>query len=284
MTAPPASTRLPDGNLSFSEFAAQPDDQLDLYVGALLLARDARPGVNWRAIDDQLTALAAPLCHLAPARLSDQAEGLALELGQRFGLRGNAADYYDPDNSFIDQVLLRRVGIPISLSLVYIEVARRAGMQAAGVGFPGHFLVRLDAPGDHLMLDPFAAGRTLDTYELEQRMSQAGWPRGVLDLGLLDPSPVRLILARMLTNLRSVYLKRAQLPRLLLILDRMVSLLPNSKEALRDRGVLNAELGAPEAARSDLNEYLRRWPNAEDTGAVRGVLERVGPATSRSLN
>lgn len=278
------ASRLPDGNLEFSDFAARPDAELDLYTGALLLARDARPGVNWQAVDDQLSALAAPLSHLASERLSDQAEGLALELGQRFGLTGNQADYYDPDNSFIDQVLQRRVGIPISLSLVYVEVARRAGMQAAGVGFPGHFLVRLDAPGDHLILDPFSAGRALDMQDLEQRLSQAGWPRAVLEQGLLDPSPARLILARMLTNLRSVYLKRAELPRLLLVLDRLVALIPDSKEALRDRGVLNAELGAPEAARSDLTEYLRRWPDADDIGAVRGVLERVGPPKSQSFN
>lgn len=283
MTQRPAS-QLPDGNLEFSDFAARPDPELDLYTGALLLARDARPGVSWQAVEDQLSALAAPLRSLATERLSDQAEGLALELGQRFGLTGNQADYYDPDNSFIDQVLQRRVGIPISLSLVYVEVARRAGMQAAGVGFPGHFLVRLDAPGDYLVLDPFSAGRVLDMHDLEQRLSQAGWPRAVLEQGLLDPSPARLILARMLTNLRSVYLKRAELPRLLLVLDRLVALIPDSREALRDRGVLNAELGAPEAARSDLNEYLRRWPDADDIGAVRGVLERVGPTKTHSFN
>ncbi|MGE0321297.1 MAG: SirB1 family protein [Polyangiaceae bacterium] len=275
---------LPHGNLDFSDFAAREDEDLDLLTGALLIARDARPTLDFAVVEAQLEELSLPLTAFANARLSDQAEALALELSERFGLSGNKVDYYDPDNSFIDQVLARRVGIPISLSLVYVEVAQRAGLRASGVGFPGHFLVRLDGDEEHLILDPFAGGRVLDTRDLEARLDQVGWPRKVLEQGLLDPSPLRLILARMLTNLRSIYLKRGELPRLLVVLDRLVALIPASKDALRDRGILNAELGAPEAARSDLNEYLERWPDADDGAAVRRVLERLGKLKARDLN
>lgn len=271
--------------LEFSDFAAQEDEDLDLLTGALLIARDARPSLSWQSVEQTLDDLARPLVTLADARLSDQAEALALELSERFGLSGNHEDYHDPDNSFIDQVLTRRVGIPISLSLVYVEVAQRAGLQASGVGFPGHFLVRLDGADDeHLILDPFSGGRVLDLRDLEQMLDRVGWPRRVLEQGLLDPSPLRLILARMLTNLRSVYLKRGELPRLLVVLDRLLALIPDSKEALRDRGILNAELGAPEAARADLHEYLRRWPDADDSDVVRRVLGRLGKPDQRSLN
>lgn len=276
--------KLPHGNLDFSDFAAREDEDLDLLTGALLIARDARPTLDFAVVEAQLEELSSPLTPLADGRLSDQAEALALELSERFGLSGNKADYYDPDNSFIDQVLARRVGIPISLSLVYVEVAQRAGLRASGVGFPGHFLVRLDGDEEHLILDPFAGGRVLDTRDLEARLDQVGWPRKVLEQGLLDPSPLRLILARMLTNLRSIYLKRGELPRLLVVLDRLVALIPASRDALRDRGILNAELGAPEAARSDLNEYLERWPDANDGAAVRRVLDRLGKLKTRDLN
>ncbi|MCA9647416.1 MAG: tetratricopeptide repeat protein [Polyangiaceae bacterium] len=277
-------TALPRGNLDFTEFAAREDEDLDLLTGALLIARDARPSLDFAGVEAKLDALSSPLEALSLERLSDQAEALALELSERYGLSGNKADYYDPDNSFIDQVLERRVGIPISLSLVYVEVAQRAGFRASGIGFPGHFLVRLDGEAEHLILDPFAGGRVLDQRDLEARLDQVGWPRKVLQQGLLDPSPLRLILARMLTNLRSIYLKRGELPRLLVVLDRLVALIPASKEALRDRGILNAELGAPEAARADLNEYLERWPNADDGEAVRRVLNRLGKLNTRDLN
>ncbi|MEZ4372163.1 MAG: tetratricopeptide repeat protein [Polyangiaceae bacterium] len=280
MTVP----ELPRGNVDFTDFAAREDEDLDLLTGALLIARDARPTLDFGVVEAKLDELSAPLCAFADARLSDQAEALALELSERFGLSGNKVDYYDPDNSFIDQVLARRVGIPISLSLVYVEVAQRAGLRASGIGFPGHFLVRLDGDEEHLILDPFAGGRVLDTRDLEARLDQVGWPRKVLQQGLLDPSPLRLILARMLTNLRSIYLKRGELPRLLVVLDRLVALIPASKDALRDRGILNAELGAPEAARSDLNEYLERWPDADDGDAVRRVLDRLGKLKTRDLN
>lgn len=273
------------GNLEFSEFAAREDEELDLLTGALLIARDARPALDCAGIEAQLDELSAPLAELASARLSDQAEGLALELSERYGLSGNRTDYYDPDNSFIDQVLARRRGIPISLSLVYVEVAQRAGLRASGVGFPGHFLVRLDSGSEeYLILDPFSGGRVLDFPDLERMLDQVGWPRRVLQQGLLDPSPLRLILARMLTNLRSVYLKRGELPRLLVVLDRLVALIPDSKDALRDRGILNAELGAPEAARADLQSYLRRWPEADDRDVVRRVLDRLGKPDLRSMN
>ncbi len=279
------SRELLRGNWEFEEFAAQEDEDLDLLTGALLIARDARPMLNWRGVEQALIKLSDPLSALGTARLSDQAEALALELSERYGLAGNREDYYDPDNSFIDQVLARRVGIPISLSLVYVEVARRAGLRASGVGFPGHFLVRLDGDDqEYLILDPFAGGRVLDLPDLERMLDQVGWPRRVLQQGLLDPSPLRLILARVLTNLRSVYLKRGELPRLLVVLDRLVALIPDSKEALRDRGILNAELGAPEAARADLHDYLRRFPDADDGDAVRRVLERLGKPSQRSLN
>ncbi len=268
--------------MDFPAYAAQPDHELDLVTGALLIAHDAYPELDSQAVLAELDQLAQPLARLAmqtlPARA--QARALADHLALRCGFRGNTEDYYDPKNSFLNDVLERRLGIPISLAVVYVEVARRAGMRASGVGFPGHFLVRVDDATGPVVVDPFNAGETLGEPALRELLKRTNY-RQPFTREMLAPTPVRHVLARMLMNLRGIYTTRADYARLLVVLDRFIDLLPESTEELRDRGYLWARLGAPAAAVADLEEYAERLPNAGDLAEVRQTIERLRGQTAR---
>jgi regulator of sirC expression with transglutaminase-like and TPR domain len=264
-------------NLDFRSYAAQPDADLDLLEGALLLARDARPGLDRDAVERELEQLAAPLAQrqLAGLPAAAQARALADQLFVRAGFRGNTSDYYDPKNSFLDEVLARRTGIPISLSVLYVEVARRAGVRANPVGFPGHFLACIDAPdGARLVIDPFHGGGVRNEEALGELLRRSGSNLEYSE-ELVAPTPVRQVVSRMLMNLRGIYTMRGDYARLLVVFDRLLDLWPNSVDELRDRGFLFARLGAPDAALADLALYLERAPHAADAAEVRGWLERI---------
>ncbi len=263
--------------MDFRSYAAQPDDDLDLLEGALLVARDARPGLDRAAIELQIDELAAPLAkrQLGSLPPAAQARALADQLFVRAGFRGNTSDYYDPKNSFLDEVLARRVGIPISLSVLYVEVARRAGVRASPVGFPGHFLACIDGTdGSRLVIDPFHGGGVRNESALGELLRRSGSNLEYSE-ELVAPTPVRQVVSRMLMNLRGVYTMRGDYARLLVVFDRLLDLWPNSVEELRDRGFLFARLGAPDAAQADLARYLERSPNAADAADVRAWLERI---------
>jgi regulator of sirC expression with transglutaminase-like and TPR domain len=270
--------------VDFRAYAAQPDHQLSLLEGAVLVAADARPGLEPERVVAQIDALASPLSHRPlyrlPARV--QARALGDHLFVRSGFRGDTAHYYDPRNSFLDQVLERRLGIPISLSLIYIEVARRVGINANPVSFPGHFLVRLDSEESRpLVVDPFNGGQVLSDPQLTDRLKQSGSTER-FDRSHIEATPVRQVIARMLMNLRNIYALRGEQSRLLLVVDRLVDLLPDSADELRERGFLFARLGAPEAAVNDLQRYLTRFPYSKDSANVEKSLRQLLELTKRS--
>jgi regulator of sirC expression with transglutaminase-like and TPR domain len=269
--------------LDFHEYASQPDDELDLLEGALFIASDARPGLDRAALVAELDALARPL---ARARLAElpaplQARALADHLFVREGFHGNSGDYYDPKNSFLDEVVARRTGIPISLSVLYVEVARRAGVWASPVGFPGHFLVRVEDHDRRLVVDPFHGGGVLDEVALADLLRRSG-SKLRYSAEMIEPTPVRQVVARMLMNLRGIYATRGDYARLLLILDRLIDILPDSTEELRDRGFLLGRLGAPDAAVVDLKRYVERLPHAGDAAEVRRWIERFEATAQRA--
>lgn len=262
--------------MDFPAYAALPDHELDLLTGALLIASDAYPALDWGEQIGVLAELSAPLARLELGRLPvrAQARALADHLALRCGFRGNTEDYYDPRNSFLNEVLVMRRGIPISLGVLYIEVARRAGVRASGVGFPGHFLVRLDGGTETLVIDPFNGGEVLDERALTDLLRKANY-RQPFSREMLAPTPVRHVIARMLMNLRGIYASRADYPRLLLVIDRFLDLMPESTEELRDRGYLWARLGAAEAAVQDLEAYVDRLPHAGDVAEVRQAIAKL---------
>lgn len=171
----------------------------------------------------------------------DRAQLVSDVLFVQMGFRGNAEDYYDPRNSFLGQVLERRLGIPISLSVLFLEVARRVGVLAQGVNFPGHFLVRIADDDSWRFLDPFAAGRLLSTVDLEVLLRQSAGPTAALEPSLLSAASKRQIVSRMLVNLAGIYGKQGDLPRSLSVLERLAILDPDNGrlvrelEALRER-------------------------------------------------
>lgn len=279
--------------MEFRDYARSSDDRLDLLTGALLIARDAHPGLDLRLERARLDELARPLSGRGLAGLPPtvQARLLSDYLYVVCGFHGATADYYDPRNSFVNQVLDRKTGIPITLAVVYIEVARRVGVEAVGVGFPGHFLVRLaPKPGDPgrernepVIVDPFNNGRLLDETALTQLLRRAN-VRAPLTSEMLEAARTRHIVARMLMNLRGIYASRGDGPRLLLTLDRLIDLLPELSSELIERAKLYETLGAPAAALADYQRYLELEPDGAEGGVARQAVKRLALALHTQKN
>jgi regulator of sirC expression with transglutaminase-like and TPR domain len=250
---------------------AEMADARSLAEGALWIAAEAYPGLNvphwlgrldtlgWRAAERVTPDMGVDAAAAAVSRLLFAEEGF----------RGNTDDYYDPRNSFLNDVLDRRLGIPITLSVLYVAVAARAGLVAVGVGLPGHFVVRVDRGGRHRLLDPFHDGRLLDRAACEALVAQVRPEGGPFDPRWLVPVTTRQILVRMLTNLKALYAALGDWVPALAATDRILLLVPEALEALRDRGMLHARLGHAPAALRDWEAYLQRAPEAPDAGEVR---------------
>jgi regulator of sirC expression with transglutaminase-like and TPR domain len=197
---------------------------------------------------------------------------------------GNAGAYYDPRNSYLNEVLERRVGIPITLSIVYLEIGRRLGLPVQGVSFPGHFLVKVRLRRGALVLDPFAGGEPQSEESLRVRLGQFVPPAeaGVADLApYLDAASSRQIVARVLRNLKAIYLERGSAEAALAVMNRLLLVVPESAEELRDRGLVYAKLECFRPAAADLQNYLRRRPDAPDAIEIHARLVEVRAAAAR---
>lgn len=248
-----------------------------LEIGAALIARDAHPDLEAQAVLASLDALAAPLASLSlhVASAETAARTIVQHMYEVHGFAGNTADYGDPRNSYVDDVLSRRTGIPITLAIVLLGIARRLGVTARGVAFPGHFLVRFERPGGGpLVIDPFRSGRTLTVEEMTQLLRRSV-PQARLQLRHLEPASTRAILTRVLVNLKNAHTARGDFASALLAATRITTLVPREAWALRDRGVLQAQLGAPDGARADLARYLELTPSADDAAKIRELLARL---------
>ena len=261
--------------MDFSALAALPDDRIDLLTGALLIAKDEFPGLSPHHERARIDEFAAPLGRLDGLEAAEQAALVAERMFAVCGFRGNDDDYYDPKNSFLNCVLDRKVGIPITLSIVYIEIARRAGVPASGVAFPGHFLVRIETgTGEPLLVDPFGAGRVVGRSMLASLVGRdLRAPRP--SRALIAAASPRAVLLRMLGNLKGIYAARGELSRLLLVISRMLELSPDSANDVRDRGLVAMRLGAPRVAEGDLRRYLELSPEAGDVAEVRRILVQL---------
>ncbi len=278
--------------IRFDEWARGGARELDravpgptLEVGAALIARDSHPDLEVRAVLSTLDAIAQPLVsrrlHLEPVDQAAAAIGQHVYGALRF--RGNEDDYSDPRNSYIDDVLERRLGIPITLAIVLVSVARRAGVAAHGISFPGHFLVRFERPsGGPLVVDPFHGGRTLTGSELTRLLQHTGGAEAKLQLKHLEPATLRATLGRVLTNLKNAHVGRGDVPRALVAATRIATLMPGEAWPVRDRGVLQAQLGAHAGARDDLLRYLELAPSATDATKIRELLGRLSRENKRA--
>ena len=264
----------------FARIVNDPEEQLDLAEAALLIAKEERPDLDIEAYLRRLDELAAAV----RGRLSDSPTvddiilNLNIQLYREEGLRGDTSTYYDPANSFLNEVLDRKTGIPITISVIYIEVARRLGLPLVGVGFPGHFLVKYVGPDGEKVLDPFLGGIELDQQQLTaklQTMYGEYNPYIAMIPQLLSAASKKEILIRMLRNLKGVYLQKNDFQRGLSVIDRILLIAPDMAMEIRDRGGVHHRLGHMQAALQDFQRYLQLAPNAEDAEAVRTMIRRM---------
>lgn len=266
---------------AFAQLARQPDDEIDLAAAALAVSGLFQPGL---AADETLAsldrlALDAGTRVAAQADLFDRVRALNQFLFEEVGFTGNQDDFYDPRNSFFDQVLNRRLGIPITLSVLYIEIAARLGLPAYGVGFPGHFLVRIGRGDTALMLDAYAGGVALPESELDQRLADL-YGQGTLSIrshpALLRPATKREILVRMLRNLIGIYRDRGEDVNRLAALTASLTLAPDLPDELRERGLLYRDLDYAPAALGDLRRFVEVSDDAEQIAAVTQIIDELG--------
>ena len=218
----------------FAEVVGREDFQLD--HAALLIGAWEYPERDLETYRDMLDAFArrvAPDVERAENGIA-RAQAISDHLFDRMGFAGNTSDYSDPRNSFLCEVIDRRMGIPISLSVLYLEVARRVGVLAQGVNFPGHFLVRVAIEDAWLFLDPYSRGRALTPADLEALLRKTTTPTAVLGPSEIAAASKRQIVARMLVNLAGIYGRNGDLPRSLDVLERLAVLEPNNPRIARD--------------------------------------------------
>ena len=261
----------------FAAEVSRPGGEIDLALGALLVGAEEEPrradvGRCLARLDEMGEGARAH----AVRRGGSRVEALNAYLFEGLGFVGNESDYYDPRNSMLHQVLARRTGIPITLSVVYIEVGRRAGLRVEGLGLPGHFIVRAyeGEEGEGVLVDPFNR-RATDADECQSRMDAIY--DGRLELGGEHFRPVgaRTILARMLGNLKAVYVRAGLFRRALSAVERLLLIAPSDLDERRDRGMLLAQLDRLHEAVADTQTYLNLAPNAPDADAVREQLKKM---------
>lgn len=265
----------------FAQLARQPDDSIDLMSGALtvsgLFQDDLVPNETLRDLERLAEKASIPVA--AETDLFDKVRALNRFMFEEQGFTGNQDDFYDPRNSFLDQVLSRRLGIPITLSVLYIEIARRLGLPAYGVGFPGHFLVRIGRGDTALMLDVYAGGVALPEDELDQRLADL-YGQGTLSIrshpALLRPATKREILVRMLRNLIGIYRDRGEHINQLSALTAALTLAPDLPGELRERGLLYRDLDYAPAALGDLRRFIEVSDDAEQIAAVSQIIDELG--------
>ncbi len=272
--------------LAWDALGHMPGADIPLLDTALLIARDEYPALDiaayataWRGEQERLAARIAPDADV-PARLA----ALNRFLYEELGFAGNDRDYYDPRNSYINDVLDRRLGIPLSLGMLQLSLAQRIGVGLEGVSFPGHFLLRLPMEGGLIVLDPYNGGRALSKDELlERARAHLGGrtPDDAQLLDILEPADPRDMLSRMLRNLRGVHLERKAPDKALRAAHRLVCLNPDDAGCLRNRGQLYLQLGHVQAGRHDLLAYLQARPEAEDADDVRAALLDTGSQRAR---
>jgi regulator of sirC expression with transglutaminase-like and TPR domain len=275
----------------FAELLARDEAEIDLARACLLIAVDAYPGLDVDGYLGEIERFAARLRGRLPA--GGGAEDRVVELNRflfdDLGFSGNAGHYYDPRNSYLNEVLDRRTGIPITLSVLYLEIGRRIGLDLQGVSFPGHFLVRLRLRGAILVLDPFSGGVALSEADLRERLQRVipegaagGVPIDALPLDqFLEPAGKRQILARLLRNLKGIYRETDKPQRLLQVLNRMLVVAPDAHGDLRDRGLLYQRLECYRAALKDLQDYTALEPEAPDIDDVRAKLVDLSAQCAR---
>ncbi|MBB5391778.1 MULTISPECIES: SirB1 family protein [unclassified Herbaspirillum] len=267
-------------SLDYFASLVRQDDSIPLFESALTLGQDFYPEMDFAEQEVELDLLAQKLRQRLPSDASQIQKLRMLNhfFFQEMAFAGNVNNYYDPDNSYIHRVIATRRGIPISLAVVYIELAQQVGLDMKGVSFPGHFLMKLSVQSGEIVLDPMN-GSSLSREELEERLEPYLERQHEQDFGdelplgaYLRAAHPREILARMLRNLKAIFMESQRWQQVLDVQERLVILLPEEITEKRDRGLARANLGLPQAALEDLEAYLALRPHADDAQNLREML------------
>lgn len=270
----------------FRQLVCGPDEAINLAEAALLIASEEYHDLDIAAYLARLDELAATLRHRLRADISPADTIIALNrfLFEEQGFGGNAADYYDPRHSFLNEVLDRKRGIPLTLALIYIEIGRRIGLPVHGIAFPAHFLVKCQLREGTVVLDPYAKGISLSFDDIRQRVKSlrngAEPPRSVI-AGMLATASNKDILVRMLRNLKAIYSHHQEWLKALAATDRIISVMPSLAEEYRDRGMIYLSLECFRAALFDLQAYIKMLPVAADAETVRRKVIELQQVASR---
>lgn len=248
------------------------DEKIDLVRGALTIARTEYPDLNIESYVRQIDELAFQ-AESRITELGDASETISAVnhvLFEEIGLRGNRENYYDPRNSFLNDVLDRRLGIPITLALIYMEIGRRLGFPLFGVGMPGHFLLKnYDIDGRETLIDCFNGGDILNAQDCQRRLDEIYSGQMTLRPEFLFAVSRRQMLTRILNNLKTVYMSSRNFKKVLPLVDLLLVIYPRSPEDVKQRALLRYSLGQSKAAAEDLEEYLRMSPEASDSDEIR---------------
>ncbi len=266
-----------EARAQFAELVSRDEHGLELDRAALLIAAEEYPNLN---VEESLSLL---------DQISEQARAqddffadpltrimrLSNFLFDELEFRGNAENYYDVRNSFLNDVITRRTGIPITLSVLMMEVGRRIGLRLFGVGMPGHFLVKYVDEEQEIFADPFHGGRIVDEDRCRQLIEQMYDGRMPFSLSFLHAVTKKQILSRMLQNLKGVYAKANDHYKLLGLIERALMINPDSAAEFRDRGSANFALRRYVEARRDFENYLRQLPEASDAARIKSLLAEL---------
>jgi regulator of sirC expression with transglutaminase-like and TPR domain len=229
----------------FTEMMQGPENHIDLARAALLIASEEYPGLDILRYVAKLEAMAAAVRAHTPDTEEplSRIEQLNLYMFEERGFRGNSQEYYDPRNSFLNEVIDRQLGIPVTISVVYMEVARRVGLPLQGVGMPGHFIVKYTGPEGDFYLDPFNKGRILSREACEELVQQIYGEPVPFQETFLAPVTKKQIIARILSNLKGIYIQRKQYLKALSVVERLLLIDADAAQELKDRAALRNLIG-----------------------------------------
>jgi regulator of sirC expression with transglutaminase-like and TPR domain len=259
---------------AFTQIVNQPEDSINLAAAALVIAADEYPDLDVEHYLERLDVMAEHVRRRVDPNMAaeDKIRLLSRFLFREVGFKGNRENYYDPRNSYLNDVIERRVGLPITLSVIYLEVGRRLGFPLFGVGLPGHFICKWYDREQEIYVDPFSGGEIVDEFGVMRLIGDTREARMQLRREWLAPVGPRYILTRILNNLKQIFLKEDNAAKSLRVIEKLLALDPESEENLRAAGLLSYRLGSFRHAADLIAEYLLRYPEATEAVQIRAYL------------
>ncbi len=262
---------------AFIETIQHPDSEINLARAALQIANFEYPRLKIDHYLNRINLMADEVKKRLPDRLYPLkiVKVINQYLFEDLQFTGNNQEYYDPRNSYLNDVIDRRTGIPLTLSIIYLEIAKQIDFPMVGIGMPGHFIIRPDFEEVEIFVDPFHGGEILFKQDCQERLSQIYQQPVKLEEHFLNIATNQQILLRLLTNLKYIYLNRQQWSQTIRTIDLLLLLIPNHPLELRDRGLVYYQIGQLSQAQQDLGFYLALLPNAQDAESIRQLLQKI---------